>query len=666
MGRRNEKNKSEDLPDIIVRVKHKFTIVYKVISTLIFLVFFASFAFADEKDTLHVSEKLNEVVVFGNRTAFYSEDCKVIRISKESINKSIESNLGDLLNEQSLVRMVSYGGEGSLSTVSLRGGAARHTQVLWNGIPINSSSTGAADVSMLPAFIADEVELNFSAPSALFGSGSFGGAIGLSNLSDWSNSFSLKADLGYGSFNTQNYVLKTSFGNTKVQTSLLVFKKSSDADFSFYNAYKDRMEKRIHNETFSYGSILNGGLKLKGNFRLNYGVWYQLKDKNIAPLTSSYTEGTANQSDKSLKAYIDLSKVFKTYSLAYNLSYLHDYLLYSDLMLPGGNDYKVYSEFNFDKVFNDLKFKYYWNDKFTFELAGTFTSAFADVQAYQNEIQENEGALIAAIKYQRNQLVVNASFREHFNAFTKPKSLYSVGLKKAFLKERLVFRTNLASKFRLPTFNDRYWVPGGNPDLQPEYGWTYDFSMHWKLFEEDNAKTTIEINPFITAIKNWIQWVPDGSYWVPASYQNVEVKGVDFTISNAVKFGRFLGNLDLNASLSETRIVESKTEAFLNKQLPYTPFFKTFVFAKLERNQVRLSYDIGYNGFSYLSAENSSSHFMPGFWLTNIGVTKIFKFADYQLNASLKVKNLFNASYQIIKEYPMPGRAFYLNIGFKI
>ena len=38
--------------------------------------------------------------------------------------------------------------------------------------------------------------------------------------------------------------------------------------------------------------------------------------------------------------------------------------------------------------------------------------------------------------------------------------------------------------FRYPTFNDLYWQPGGNPDLEPEKSWYQ--TIKYKLYLDDH------------------------------------------------------------------------------------------------------------------------------------------------------------------------------------
>ena len=51
-------------------------------------------------------------------------------------------------------------GRATLSTVAFRGTAASHTQVMWNGMRINSPMLGMTDFSMIPSYFVDDATAN--------------------------------------------------------------------------------------------------------------------------------------------------------------------------------------------------------------------------------------------------------------------------------------------------------------------------------------------------------------------------------------------------------------------------------------------------------------------------------------------------------------------------
>ena len=66
----------------------------------------------------------------------------------------------------------------------------------------------------------------------------------------------------------------------------------------------------------------------------------------------------------------------------------------------------------------------------------------------------------------------------------------------------------LSTLYRLPGLNDLYWMPGGNPDLKPEYGYSAEAGskLSWK---SQNKKTKVSFEPtyFNRYIYNWIIWI---------------------------------------------------------------------------------------------------------------------------------------------------------------
>ena len=79
-----------------------------------------------------------------------------------------------------------------------------------------------------------------------------------------------------------------------------------------------------------------------------------------------------------------------------------------------------------------------------------------------------------------------------------------------------------SSHFRNPTFNDLYWIPGGNSNLMPEFGnninsnlkilLPYIGSFNFYLF---NSKT-----------ENMIQWLPIQTYWKASNINKVKPQDI--------------------------------------------------------------------------------------------------------------------------------------------
>src|SRR5690606_6722526 len=80
-------------------------------------------------------------------------------------------------------------------------------------------------------------------------------------------------------------------------------------------------------------------------------------------------------------------------------------------------------------------------------------------------------------------------------------------------KHELLLKASLGKGFKVPTLNDRFWEPGGNPDLLPEESINGEIGFHWLksgLFSWNQSLTYYRMQ-----VDNWIIWMPQGSVWRP-------------------------------------------------------------------------------------------------------------------------------------------------------
>lgn len=131
---------------------------------------------AAEKDT-----QLAPVVV----TAARSEQLQAHRladvtvIDAETIARSGQSSLGDLLQQEHGIELSSSGGAQSTTGVLIRGSNPGHTLVLIDGMRIGSSTAGGASLNALPLSQVERIEILRGPSSSLYGSDAIGGVINI-------------------------------------------------------------------------------------------------------------------------------------------------------------------------------------------------------------------------------------------------------------------------------------------------------------------------------------------------------------------------------------------------------------------------------------------------------------------------------------------------------
>lgn len=81
--------------------------------------------------------------------------------------------------------------------------------------------------------------------------------------------------------------------------------------------------------------------------------------------------------------------------------------------------------------------------------------------------------------------------------------------------EGVAGKGKVAYNYRFPSMNDLYWRPGGNPDVKPEDGYSYDASVAYRKQLYRGLFLDAEVSGYLMYIDNWILWLPkDGNQWV--------------------------------------------------------------------------------------------------------------------------------------------------------
>jgi iron complex outermembrane receptor protein len=168
--------------------------------------------------------------------------------------------------------------------------------------------------------------------------------------------------------------------------------------------------------------------------------------------------------------------------------------------------------------------------------------------------------------------ILNTGIRKEFYKGINPRLQYSLGLRyKA--GERLILRSGLSNKFRKPTFNEKYWKPGGNPGLRPEKGWGGELAAEYVISGRDD-KFRLEgmVMGYFQHVDNWIQWVTRDSL-TPVEYKKVHARGIEARIDCRINVGSVALKGFLNYGYNRSELMETYDQNPLSegKQMVYVP-----------------------------------------------------------------------------------------------
>lgn len=495
------------------------------------------------------------------------ENREVISLEKQPITYN---TLGDLLSHQANLTIKNYGTEGMASSVSLRGAGSSRTQILWEGIPLNSISAGDNNLSLIPASVFSTIEINRTASATSNGSGTFGGSISCNSKPDWGyygkgemHKATADANLSYGSFNTfksnVNYSLSAL---RKINYQGSFFYSQSDGDFDYYDYIRLENLKRQNADFQKYGTIQTLHFQHK-KLTAQASLWYQVNDANLPALLGTTSSNVEHQTDSSLRYLLKIKyRINDANLLTYTTAYINDYELYTQKITPTAETYSTYSEIQNQTNTHILNFTHWINDNFNLltELQGKW--AKADIDNYGEAKTEYSTAGIVKLAYKeyfglekidnyhhdsyrpylayKNRFSSALSIRKEFNSQYTIPCIANWGSELYFGKSNIELRLNIGNKYRTPTFNDLYWTGWGNPDLKPESGWTAEFGAY-KYFsvldKHDNEHTIIlDASTYYSVINDMIMWTPSGSVWHPYNTAQVILQGLEMLIIEKYRF----------------------------------------------------------------------------------------------------------------------------------
>ncbi len=605
-----------------------------------------------------------EVKIERSMITFFSEEKKIS--TPDPVLKDVFStaNLGELISLFTHAGINTSGATGSSSSVFYRGTNSHQTTVRWNGFALNSLTLGTMDLSTIPSAGMQAVSVVHGASGTVAGSGNAGGSILLENSADWDNkiNFSLQSELG--TFDNQYFSVTGKTGNPTVQYHIFMFSHQAENNFRYTDSHKsgNPVETISNNALDSRGIIQNLFIRLPGGNRLEAGMWYQTREKELPALMGSYLSSQAMQLDSTLRIYAKWTRSGTRSTLSVNTALFDEHMRYSNDNLAGPGNGTHESLINSGTKTTDINYRYWLTDNLSLDGGMFLSSLDAKLASYGGKIRENRAAAVAALKLALPGLTATSSIRKEFHENTRVPLLFSFGARKELIGG-LDLLFSYSGQYRVPTFNDKYWQPGGNPDLLPESGYTVDLGLARRV-KGNRFRLKMEVNTYMTSLKNMIQWLPsgNGTWWKPSNTREVSVRGIESSVSLRASSGKYdysMGAAYNYASSVVRRYGERQTAG---NQLLYVPGHTGSAYANVYNKRASAGLTGTFTGKRFTSEDNNPLLSMPSFFIVNAHAGYNLRLRDLGGRLQLRVMNLLDTQYQVVRAYPMPGRSFHLGL----
>jgi len=619
---------------------------------------FSGFAQKSLSDTTY---RLTEVIVTANRLENFSAGAKIQKIDCITISQYKSGNLSTLLENESPLFIKSYG-MGSLATSSFRGGSANHTAILWNGFNIGSPMNGQLDLSLIPNGFMNSINIQYGGSSALWGSGAVGGAIHLNNDIKFNNGITISAGASFGSFSDYGQNILVEISKPRWITSLKLSNTTAKNNFDYFNTqvYDSPKEKQSNAELWQFELLSENYFHINSRQKINVRFWYQYSNRNIPP-TMLQTISKANQKDENYRITSEWQRTGEKVLWFARAAYFDENIAYSDYT------YETPALSRSQTFFTEAESKIILHKSHFLNIGinNTFTQAVSD--GYPDKPHQNKTSLFISYRYssKNNKFISTLSGREEITDKTFSPFTFSLGSEYIILKW-LSAKCNVARVYRAPTYNDLYWVPGGNPDLLPENGYSEEIGLLVKL-NSKNEKINFQFEPtiFNRNMKNWIVWLPGQSYWSPQNVMEVWSRGSETRseLGFQIKKVKLKLGLITNYVVSTNQKAKTDNDASLGKQLIYVPMYSGHGKFSIEYKGLFLCFNQSYTGYRYTSTDNTE--YLKPYWNSNLYLSYRITVKKITFSLFAAVYNIFNEQFQVILNRAMPLRNYHTGISIQ-
>ncbi len=651
----------------------------KRLYTFSFVVFFCFLAApamaADSNQDGTGVYSLGEVVVSG--TSADKEVATTIEVTADEIESQNAGTLDEALELLPGVD-VTTGGNGT-PRINIHGFKSRHVILLLNGIPMNSTSDGQFNPSLIPTENIAKIKLSYGTHSVLYGQGGLAGVINVitkKGSSDFGFTYSAQMD------ERGNHLSKAaaSGGEDKIDYFLSI----SNYDSNGYGLSDD----------FTETSEENGGLRKNSDEeRLSFfgNIGASLTDDLRLGLTLSRTDGefgvpssviNDRNDDFAPNVKYERTDDLEAYSSQVSLDY-HPQSMFGirawGFVNSQEEENNTYKDENFDEltgftedeteiqggtVQTSLNFGTYGNTVFSlsgekdqFSSKGESTNSRG--RTTEIDLDHELKLYTAALEYRIALFSklditagVNRTWQSRKDGDDDSKSGYMVGAGYS-LTDTTRFRASYARKIRFPTIGQYYDSNKGNNTLNPEQSDNYEAGITQAL----GLNLNLDASVFLSNIENYIE--KDEGSGIYENNDEYEFKGIDVVLSRP--FAGKKGIVSLGYSLLKTK---DKSPGTLKDELQYRPEHKltlnttyTFDFGLTAHGDIMYVRDQ-----YYYSDDATEKGELGNYTIVNIKLEqKVYK---ETLSMFMGVTNLLDEDYEESYALPQAGRTGYA--GFKL
>ncbi len=599
------------------------------------------------------------------------------------------TDISDALHRLPGINIRDYGGAGGMKTVSVRGFGTTHTGVIYDGIVLSDCQSGKIDLSRysldnvgsLSLIVGDNSDIfvpakaSASAASIIISSMSVPGPM--------DSLWHVTGQMRFGSFGTYNPYFKVGKSLTpKFSFSVIgeYTHAKNDYPFTLENGKLVTRERRNNSMMNSWHGEINTRWRLTPASMLDAKVYYYDNNRQLPGPVILYNpvchEKLRDRNFFGQLTYKNLSlSKFSFQGLAkfnWDASLYHD----EDGKYPGGildEDYfqrEVYVSGSAlyvptDKLAFNYSADYFYNNLTTNQMEVVGPWRHSVLQSFTGKFQNSWLLATARLLWS----IYDNGVKEGLSSKDENKLSPSLSVSVQPMRNRLFFiRASYKNIFRMPTFNETYYFRMGSTSLKPEDTDQFNFGLTWQ-YNSTNWLNALVLtgDVYYNNVKDKIVALPTNMFiWTMTNMDKARAFGADVTASATFNIARrqslvFAGNYSWQRVQPRT----SPTDPDYNKQVAYTPIHSGAASLSWENPWVDVVVHTTGASDRYGTSSNLPITRIKGYMEMGAALIRSFKIKRNTIDLRFDLTNILDTQYEIVGNYPMPGRAWKFTVTYK-
>lgn len=600
-------------------------------------------------------------------------------VTGDELQKLGLTDIADAVRKFAGTNVRDYGGVGGMKTVSVRNLGAQHTAVSYDGITVSNTQAGQIDIGRFSLDNVEMLSLAVGQDDDMMQTARHYASAGVLSINtekpyfDCNRDYSIRFKLRGGSFGLISPSLRY-WQKIGKRTSLSLDGTYMRADgtypFILTNGTLKTHEKRYNSDIYSYQGEVNLYHTFRNSSRLETKAYYYYSQRGLPGGVILYNN-EANERLWDENFFVQTSyfkRLASEWDFRAHLKYNHSWNRYEDTNVKYENgkqiDVNRQDEYYGSAIVGWKPLKY-----LSFSLAEDIVvnTLKNNINLRPNPVRFSTLTSFTA-KYQVNRLlisgnVVNTFITEHVSAGDKPDDRKRLSPSLSFSyrlleNEALYVRALYKDTYRVPTFNDLYYLRIGNTGLRPEKAHEYGVGLTWSARPVKWLRLfTLTVDGYYNNVTDKIVAFPSTYIWKMANFGKVHITGLDAAMTTNIELNKMM-SLDISATYTLQKAIDltDKSTAYYNSQLPYTPENSGNVSVILNNPWVNIGYSLMTCGKRYSMAQNTAEYKLDPYMEHSVTLSHEFKFRTCRFMLSGVMHNITNKQYEIIKYYPMPGR----------